>query len=242
MIDQTILMEVVMNTAADQLESRLTFDAVARRRRMRDRQAKRRLSQIALVTTAVFAAASLFSPERPAVRSASIAPNARGPLTTARLSANAAASASLPLPPSWRPAGEVLKRKATKAPTLPFGVDPRDVARRESLSRWHGIYAYATRYRLKPDLSRRIYDAAVTAGLEPLAEISAMAFRQGSLAEPILQGLDRSHLDGQVIHRLAHGHGGAPEGGRGGEVGEGRHRDGSGGGDGFAFGLVAEAE
>ena len=164
MIDQTILMEVVMNTAADQLESRLTFDAVARRRRMRDRQAKRRLSQIALVTTAVFAAASLFSPERPAVRSASIAPNARGPLTTARLSANAAASASLPLPPSWRPAGEVLKRKATKAPTLPFGVDPRDVARRESLSRWHGIYAYATRYRLKPDLSRRIYDAA-----DPLA-------------------------------------------------------------------------
>ncbi len=157
-----------MNRRLDSLDGSLSLDAAARRRRMHRRQAKRRLTRVAVAVTLVFTAAAIFKPERAVLRTlpAAVA-DARGPVTAAGMAASAAASSSLPIQPSWRPAGEVLKRKAILAPSLPFGVDPREVARRESLSRWHRIYTYSTRYRIKPDLARRIYDAAITAGLEP---------------------------------------------------------------------------
>ena len=75
---------------------------------------------------------------------------------------------SLPIQPLWRPAGEVLKRsKSAAAPTLPFGHDAKERERGESLNRWHRIYTYSAKYRIKPELARRIYDAATTAGIEP---------------------------------------------------------------------------
>jgi soluble lytic murein transglycosylase-like protein len=101
-------------------------------------------------------------------------------LASARLAASSVAS--LPLQPSWRPAGEVLKRKATQPPSLPFGLDPREAERRESLSRWHRIFTYSTRYRIKPDLARRIYDASVTAGIEP--ELAFRLVRVESVFDP----------------------------------------------------------
>jgi soluble lytic murein transglycosylase-like protein len=62
----------------------------------------------------------------------------------------------------------VLKRsKAVSAPALPFGPDLKERARGESLSRWHRIYTYSAQYRVKPELARRIFDAAITAGIEP---------------------------------------------------------------------------
>ena len=156
-----------MNRPFDALDGSLSLDAAARRRRMHRRQAKRRLTRVAVVVTAVFVAATLLAPEPAVIRSVTPIADSRGPLTAARLAAGSGTIASLPIIPSWRPAGEVLKRKAAQAPSLPFGIDPREVARRESLSRWHRIYTYSTRYRIKPDLARRVYDAAVTAGIEP---------------------------------------------------------------------------
>ncbi len=156
-----------MNTVPDPLDGRLSLDAAARRQRMHRRYAKRRLTRVAVAATAVFSAAALFTPERAETVTAKTTDSAPGPATAARLASSPRASASLPFQPSWRPAGEVLKRKATKTPSLPFGIDPQEVERRESLSRWHRIYTYSTRYRIKPDLARRVYDAAVTAGLEP---------------------------------------------------------------------------
>ncbi|HYW33461.1 MAG TPA: transglycosylase SLT domain-containing protein [Gemmatimonas sp.] len=77
----------------------------------------------------------------------------------------ASKQASLSIQPSWRRAGEVLERKAS--PSLPFAMDPREIARRESLSRWHSIYSFSTKYRISPDLARKIYDAAIREGIEP---------------------------------------------------------------------------
>lgn len=70
--------------------------------------------------------------------------------------------------PLWRPAGEVLKRgKSSSVPAAAFAPDTRLSDRRESLNRWHRIYTYSAKYRIKPELARQIYDAATTAGIEP---------------------------------------------------------------------------
>jgi soluble lytic murein transglycosylase-like protein len=75
---------------------------------------------------------------------------------------------SLQLQPFFRPAGEVLTRsKVAQAPALPFTTDAREQERRESLTRWHRVYAFSTRYRIKPELAGKIYDAAIKAGVEP---------------------------------------------------------------------------
>lgn len=62
------------------------------------------------------------------------------------------------------------------------------------------------------------------------------------MVEPLLQGLEWGHVDGQVVHRLAHVHGGAPDFGGCREGGEGTHGDGSRGVNFFLFGFVAQAE
>ena len=69
-----------------------------------------------------------------------------------------------------------------------------------------------------------------------------MGFGQGALPEPVLEGLDGGDLDGQMIHRLGHGHRGAPQRGRSSQGSEGRHWDRSLRGDFLALRLVAEAE
>lgn len=47
----------------------------------------------------------------------------------------------------------------------------------------------------------------------PFAEIATFPIGQGALIEPFLQWLEWRHVDGQMVHRFTHGHGGAPNGG-----------------------------
>jgi soluble lytic murein transglycosylase-like protein len=77
-------------------------------------------------------------------------------------------SSSLQLRPFFRPAGEVLKRaKNASAPSLPFTTFAREQEKRESLTRWHRVFTYSTRYRIGTELAGKIYDAAIKAGIEP---------------------------------------------------------------------------
>ena len=147
-------------------DGRLSLDAKARRHRMHRRSAQRRLKRVGVIAGAVLAAALLLTPDRTTTaNAATLEPQGR---TTRVARAAMNSTANLPMLPTWRPAGEVLKRKAT-SPTmvLPFSADPRDIERRESLSRWHRIFTFSNRYSIKVDLARRIYDASMTAGIEP---------------------------------------------------------------------------
>jgi soluble lytic murein transglycosylase-like protein len=147
-----------MTDSTDKVPSR---DAVARRRRMHRRHAKRRLTNVFVAVTVVFLLAALVKPDASTGKTES---ESARPGT----SATAADVGGLSVQPLWRPAGEVLKRsKSVAAQTLPFSLDPRERERRESLSRLHRIYTFSAKYRIKSDLSRRIYDAATTAGIEP---------------------------------------------------------------------------
>ena len=155
-----------------------TLDAEARRRRMHNRQAKRRITRVAVVVASVFTLAMLLAPERTPVTIPVGAQIGRGP----RSAPQAVAASSLTMQPSWRPAGDILKRKATPVTALPFAADPRETQQRESLTRWHRIYLFSTQYRIKPELARRIYDAAVTATIEP--ELAFRLVRVESVFNP----------------------------------------------------------
>eukprot|EP01012_Entosiphon_sulcatum_P023385 TRINITY_DN28388_c0_g1_i1.p1 TRINITY_DN28388_c0_g1~~TRINITY_DN28388_c0_g1_i1.p1 ORF type:complete len:268 (+),score=20.00 TRINITY_DN28388_c0_g1_i1:660-1463(+) len=157
-------------------------DAEARRRRMYRRQARRRLSKVAVTAAVVFSAAAMLRPEMPAPVPAAESLAGTPNRWLGRPLARQAAS-PLAVQPIWKPAGEVLKRGRTSdIPTLGFGVDTRDSAHRESLSRWHRIYTFSTQYRIKADLARRIYDASVTAGIEP--ELGFRLVRVESVFKP----------------------------------------------------------
>ena len=148
-----------MTDSTDKAPSR---DAVARRRRMHRRHAKRRLTNVFVAATVVFTLAVMVTPDAP---TRSVAPATSG---LGIFPAVVSSSAGLPIHPLWRPAGEVLKRSKTAvAPTLPFGLDPKERERRETLSRLHRIYTYSAKYRITSELARRIFDAATKAGIEP---------------------------------------------------------------------------
>jgi soluble lytic murein transglycosylase-like protein len=153
-------------------------DAVARQRRMHRRYAQRRLTKVFVAAAVVFTLAVLVTPEPPA--------RVVAPATSATIRMAPAAApnmASLPIQPLWRPAGEVLARsKGVAALPLPFGLDSKERERGESLSRWHRIYTLSAKYRVKPDLARRIYDAAITAGIEP--ELAFRLVRVESVFNP----------------------------------------------------------
>jgi len=152
-----------MTDSTDKVPSR---DAVARRRRMHRRHAKRRVKNVFVTTAVVFTLAVLAAPE--ASTPSTVAPASAG---FGMLPAAAAvpSTSTLPIQPLWRRPGDVLKRSrsVTAVKALPFGLDPKERERRESLGRWHRIYTYSATYRIKPELARRIYDAATTAGIEP---------------------------------------------------------------------------
>ncbi|QJR34572.1 lytic transglycosylase domain-containing protein [Gemmatimonas groenlandica] len=154
-----------MTDSTDSTDKVPSRDAVARRRRMHRRHAKRRLTSVFSAAAVVFTLAVIVTPDAP---SPAVAPAIAFNGMTATAPA-ASKAASLPIQPLWRPAGEVLKRSkaVSAAPTLPFGHDAKEGERRESLSRLHRIYTYSAKYRIKPELARRIYDAATTAGIEP---------------------------------------------------------------------------
>lgn len=157
------------DTAVDAVNAAPSLTASARRRRMHHRQARRRLTRVAVSAVVVFGAALLLAPDTP---------TRLGPQTAAQAS-------SLSIQPAWRRAGEVLKRQVATGTSLPFALDPRETARRESLSRWHRIYTYSTKYEISPDLARKIYDASVTAGIEP--ELAFRLVRVESVFNPRAQ-------------------------------------------------------
>ena len=156
-----------------------TLDAEARRKRMHMRQAKRRITRVAVIATSVFALSVLLAPERTPKVAVTDASMGRGPRSASRA---IAVASSLTMQPSWRPAGEILKRKVAPPTALPFSADPHESQQRESLNRWHRIYLFSTQYRIKPDLARRIYDAAVTATIEP--ELAFRLVRVESVFDP----------------------------------------------------------
>lgn len=139
-------------------------DAAARRRRMRRRYAKRRLSKVFAGSAVVFILAVAVTPDAPTYSGLPTGPShgmtgqtATGPRAN-----------TLPINPIWRPAGEVLKRtKIAVASTPAFLLDPKERAGGEVGGRWRRINAYSAKYRIKTDLARRIYDAANKAGIEP---------------------------------------------------------------------------
>lgn len=140
-------------------------DAMARRRRMHRRHAKRRVTNVFVTAAVVFTLAVLATPEPP---THAVAPASAG-MGMLPSAAAVPGAATLPIQPLWRRPGDVLKRSkaVTAVPSLPFGFDPKERERRESLSRLHRIHTYSAKYRIKPELARRIYDAATTAGIEP---------------------------------------------------------------------------
>ena len=152
-----------MIDSTDKVPSR---DAVARRRRMHRRHAKRRVKNVFVTTAVVFTLAVLAAPE--ASPPSTVAPASAG-IGMSPAAAAVPGTSTLPIQPLWRRPGDVLKRSrsVTAVKALPFGLDPKERERRESLGRWHRIYTYSATYRIKPELARRIYDAATTAGIEP---------------------------------------------------------------------------
>ena len=84
----------------------------------------------------------------------------------------------LPIASVWRPAGEVVNRKAGEVvnrkkgyvwqkAAKPFAVDTVQNVPRTTLTRWHRIYKFATRYEISVDLARKIHDTAIHQGIEP---------------------------------------------------------------------------
>ncbi|MEO7520721.1 MAG: lytic transglycosylase domain-containing protein [Gemmatimonas sp.] len=138
--------------AVDVVNAVPSLAAAARRRRMHHRHAKRRLAQVFVTASVVLATAAMLTPD--------VAKHAPLRIAAEKVS-------SLSVEPSWRRAGEVLHRKPGLATSLPFAIDPREIARRESLSRWHRIYGFSSKYRISPDLARKIFDESMRAGIEP---------------------------------------------------------------------------
>lgn len=139
-------------------------DAVARRRRMSRRLAKRRLRKIGMATVCVLLLMAVARPDGPTPPSDRSAPT---PVLGDRSLIGPTRAAAFEVPPVWRPAGDVLRRKPTAAPALPFLTAAQQREQRESLRSWNLIYRLSSQYRVKPELARRIHDAAVAEGIEP---------------------------------------------------------------------------
>ncbi len=159
-------------------------DAVARRRRMHRRHATRRLSKVFIASVSVFTLAVMLRPDVPVRATAPVAADsADAAPRSLRVRPSPNKLSTLASQPMWRPAGEVLKRgKATAAAPLPLLGDTRAHEHRESLGRWHSIYAFSTKYRIKTELARTIYDAAIAAGIEP--ELGFRLIRVESVFDP----------------------------------------------------------
>lgn len=121
---------------------------------MNRRRFERRFKRGVGLVAALYVLAMIVAPERTTLPSA---PPVR--LATA-----------LPSPTSWRPAGEVVSRKkgyVWQKTAKPFAVDTVQNVPRATLTRWHRIYKFATRYEISVDLARKVYDIAIVQGLEP---------------------------------------------------------------------------
>jgi soluble lytic murein transglycosylase-like protein len=126
------------------------------------------------------------TPEPVGAATTALRPLTKGPLASAGPRAShpapALAATSVPVRPVWRPAGLVLKRRTAATPSVAMATDSLVGDVRETLTRWHRINTYVTRYRIKPDLARRIYDAAIAQGIEP--ELAFRLVRVESVFDP----------------------------------------------------------
>ncbi|MBL0939581.1 MAG: transglycosylase SLT domain-containing protein [Gemmatimonadaceae bacterium] len=181
----------------DPVHKEVNTDAMQRHRRMlrrrAQRQAKRQMTRVAIAITVVAAAYGMLGSPSPATDDATthsataLADSAGHGL----LGFGATRPRSLKLDPTpsfadqplWRRAGDVLRRgKAGTQPTLALASGQREQEHHETLSRWHAIYSYSTRYRIKTELARKIYDAATVAGIEP--ELAFRVVRVESVFNP----------------------------------------------------------
>lgn len=162
----------------DPIDTSVRQAAMVRRRRMERRQTTRRMRAMVVLSAVVLVGVMMVKPSTDAPQGgAAIGVTAEG----TPVAATSATNGPLPGPRAplfrtlpanaaspWKRPGDLLKRDRTaEGPSLAFGTDLRLRERHESLNRWHRIYSYSAKYRIKPDLARRIYDAATTAGLEP---------------------------------------------------------------------------
>lgn len=158
----------------DPIDTSVRQAAVVRRRRMARRQTARRMRVMVVSSAVVLVGVMMMRSNANAPKRAIAAAdmpvvggaNGNGPLPGPRapLFSTLPANAASP----WKRPGDLLKRdRAADGPSFAIGTDLRVRERHASLNRWHRIYSYSAKYRIKPDLARRIYDAAITAGLEP---------------------------------------------------------------------------
>lgn len=174
-----------MHDLADTAVTAPQQEALVRRERLLRRRAQRRIRQAIVASAAAFTGALLLN--REGAPADSVATTSTGAPAAPPASAPGSMSLLRPAPlaaqPIWRRPGEILKREKTAAaPAFAFGTDPRLKERHESLNRWHHIYNYSAQYRIKPDLARRIYDAAIAAGIEP--ELGFRLVRVESVFDP----------------------------------------------------------
>lgn len=158
----------------DPIDTSVRQAAMVRRRRMARRQTARRMRVVVVSSAVVLVGAVMLRSNTDAPQRTVKAADTQdaggvmgsGPLPGPRapLFSTLPASAASP----WKRPGDLLKRdRAAEGPSFAIGTDLMVHERHASLNRWHRIYSYSAQYRIKPDLARRIYDAAITAGLEP---------------------------------------------------------------------------
>lgn len=160
-------------------------------RRRKVRQTKRQMTSVAIGIALFAAAHALVAPNVPASTETDTS-SADRPEDITALALGITAEAPRGLPdssstladqPLWRRAGDVLRRgKAGTQPTLAFAAGEREQEHHETLSRWHAIYTYSKRYRIKADLARKIHDAAIAEGIEP--ELAFRVVRVESVFNP----------------------------------------------------------
>ena len=155
------------DSAVDIVNAGPSLAAAARRRRMHLRTSRRRIVRASITASLVFAAAMMITPKQKA-----------GSLTPGKTDQ----VSSLTILPAWRPAGAVLTRTASGALALPFSLDPRISARRESLARIHKVFTFSSQYKIAAELAGKIYDAAIVAGIEP--ELAFRLVRVESVFDP----------------------------------------------------------
>lgn len=128
--------------------------ARTRRKRMSRRRFERRFKQVIGVVAVLYVLAMIVAPEKTTLPSAPVV----------------RASSMLPLQSSMKPAGEVVNRKkgfVWQTAPKPFAADTAQNVPRTTLTRWHRIYNYATRYAIPVDLARKVHDTAIREGIEP---------------------------------------------------------------------------
>ena len=127
--------------------------AQLRRRRKARRRFEKRFKQIVALVGGLYVFALILSPDRVA--------KAEAPIER---------MVALPAPLQWKPAASILQRKpgelATSA-TRPWMPAVATITPQATLTRWHRIYLFATRYNITSDLAAKIHDVAIQQGIEP---------------------------------------------------------------------------